>query len=67
MFSFLTDVDWRFLLLLLLVVLGMLLGMAYLSACAGAQRWLNLREWLGPWSRRHLIDDAPKEPKDGPS
>lgn len=58
--EFLSHVDWRFLLLVLLVVLGFLLGAAYLSACAGAQRWLKLREWLGPWSRK----DPPEQKGD---
>lgn len=33
--------------LTVLAVLGALAGMGYLAACAGAERWLTLREWLG--------------------
>jgi cell division protein FtsW (lipid II flippase) len=54
--AFLANIDWRFFLVLLLVVLGFLLGAAYLSACAGAERWLKLREWLGPWHRKKEKD-----------
>lgn len=52
MLNFLSEVDWRFLLILLLVAMGFLLGAAYLAACAGAERWLTLREWLSPWKHK---------------
>lgn len=35
--------------MLLLICIGAvtaLLAMGYLAACAGAERWLSLREWL---------------------
>lgn len=32
--------------------LAALAGLGYLAACAGAQRWLTLREWLGTEPRK---------------
>lgn len=40
----------------LLICLGALLTLAaigYLAACAGAERWLPMREWLAQTSCRH--------------
>ena len=40
----------------LLICLGALLALAmlgYLAACAGAERWLPLREWLARTTCRH--------------
>jgi len=36
-------------LLIVLAVLSALAVIGYLAGCAAAERWLTLREWLGPW------------------
>jgi hypothetical protein len=28
-------------------VVGVLAALGYLAACAGAERWLSVREWIG--------------------
>jgi hypothetical protein len=33
--------------LIILGALVLLAGAGYLAACAGAERWLTLREWIG--------------------
>lgn len=40
-------------LLICLGVLAVLACMGYLAACAGAERWLPLREWLLPTTCSH--------------
>lgn len=40
-------------LLICAVTLLALATIAYLAACAGAERWLSLREWLGRTSCSH--------------
>jgi len=40
-------------LLICVVALLALAALAYLAACAGAERWLSLREWLGRTSCSH--------------
>jgi hypothetical protein len=33
-------------LLICMVAVALFMAIGYLAACAGAQRWLTLREWL---------------------
>ena len=51
--------------LLIPLVLAVLMLCGYLAACAGAERWLSLREWWGTKKRTAgvALRPAPADPQ----
>lgn len=44
------------------VALVVLFFLAYLAACAGAERWLTFMEWWGEWPKAPLADEGRDNP-----